>query len=205
MARRSPGDEPATAALILDAGERLAQQRGFNGFSYADIAGELGVSKAALHYHFASKADLGTALITRYAARFAAALDTIESGSGDGPSRLEGYIALYAEVLREERMCLCGMLAAEYRTLPEPMRDAVVEFFDRNERWLSTVLDEGRSEGSLRFRGPARDRARLIVGTLEGALLVARPYGDRTRFEAVARQIVEEVAVGAPATSTEST
>ena len=88
---------------------------------------------------------------------------------------------------------------------PSRCRDAVVEFFDRNERWLSTVLDEGRSEGSLRFRGPARDRARLIVGTLEGALLVARPYGDRTRFEAVARQIVEEVAVGTPATSTEST
>ena len=35
-------------------------------------------------------------------------------------------------------MCLCGMLAAEYQTLPQPMQDAVIGFFDQNESWLDT-------------------------------------------------------------------
>jgi hypothetical protein len=61
-AERGRGDA-RTAARILDVAERLAQVRGFNGFSYADIAAELGITKAALHYHFASKADLGEALM----------------------------------------------------------------------------------------------------------------------------------------------
>ena len=74
MAGRSPnGDAGDTAERILDVAERLVQTRGFNGFSYADIAGELGMTKAALHYHFAGKAELGEALVTRYAERFAAA------------------------------------------------------------------------------------------------------------------------------------
>ena len=72
QARRS--DDAGTASRILDVAEQLVQVRGFNGFSYADIAAELHITKAALHYHFAGKADLGEALITRYASRFAEAL-----------------------------------------------------------------------------------------------------------------------------------
>jgi TetR/AcrR family transcriptional repressor of nem operon len=48
-----------TRTAILDVAERLVQARGFNGFSYADIAGELGLTRAALHYHFSGKAELG--------------------------------------------------------------------------------------------------------------------------------------------------
>ena len=77
VAERRRGDV-GTATRILDVAERLAQVRGFNGFSYADIAAEVGITKAALHYHFASKADLGKALISRYAARFGEALAAIE-------------------------------------------------------------------------------------------------------------------------------
>ena len=87
-------------------------------------------------------------------------------------------------------MCLCGMLAAEYQTLPQPMRDALIRFFDENERWLEILLEQGRSAGSLRFAGSARDTARMIVGGLEGAMLVARPYGDAARFQAAAASLL---------------
>ena len=94
------------------------QTRGFNGFSYADIAAEVGISKASLHYHFATKAELGRALIERYSERFDRALRTIERERAAAPARLRAYVKLYAQVLADERMCLCGMLAAEYATLP---------------------------------------------------------------------------------------
>jgi len=67
----------AAAAAILDVAEQLAQTRGYNGFSYADIALKLGVTKASLHYHFSSKAELGRALIERYRGLFGAALEAI--------------------------------------------------------------------------------------------------------------------------------
>ncbi len=181
---------PSTAGRVLDTAERLVQVRGFNGFSYADIAAELQITKASLHYHFATKADLGEALINRYAARFLQALAEVDSGGAAAPAKLAAYAQLYADVLSEQKMCLCGMLAAEYPTLPSPMQAAVLGFFDENEAWLAAVLEQGRAEGTLAFAAPATDTARVIVSGLEGAMLVARPYGDTARFEVAAASLL---------------
>jgi TetR/AcrR family transcriptional repressor of nem operon len=196
-ARRGRDNDAGTAARILDVAEHLLQVRGFNGFSYADIAAELNVTKAALHYHFAGKSDLGEALIARYAGRFAEALTGLDAGRGDASAKLAAYADLYLQVLRNRRMCLCGMLAAEYQTLPEPMQGAVIRFFDQNETWLEGVLEQGREDGSLQFAGSARDTARMVVGGLEGAMLVARPYGDIARFQAAADNLLAGLAVSA--------
>jgi TetR/AcrR family transcriptional repressor of nem operon len=110
------------ATRILDVAERLVQLRGFNGFSYADIAAELHITKASLHYHYAGKAELGRALIERYAQRFTAALAAIDQHETDPIEKIRAYEAIYADVLSERRMCLCGMLAAGYDTLAEPMQ-----------------------------------------------------------------------------------
>ena len=91
-------------------------------------------------------------------------------------------------------MCLCGMLAAGYRTLPKPMQAAVIRFFDENEAWLAKVLVQGEGEGSLRFRGSPSEAARMIVSVLEGAMLVSRPYGDIDRFEAAAGGVLASLA-----------
>ena len=194
-------DDAGTASKILDVAERLVQVRGFNGFSYADIAAELHITKAALHYHFAGKADLGAALIARYASRFADALAEVDAGPGEASDKLAGYADLYLRVLRASKMCLCGMLAAEYQTLPPPMQEAVIGFFDRNETWLEDVLGQGRQDGSLQFAGSARDTARMIVGGLEGAMLVARPYGDIARFQAAAANLLAGLAPASTARS----
>ena len=179
-----------TATQILDVAERLAQNRGFNGFSYADVAAELHITKAALHYHFAGKAELGEALIGRYSARFVAALEALDSDATSAPAKLEGYANLYLDVLRDKRMCLCGMLAAEYQTLPQGMRAAVIQFFDVNEAWLHDVVVQGQREGTLHARGSAKETARAIVGGLEGAMLVARPYGDVARFQSATTHLL---------------
>ena len=183
-----------TAGRILDSAERLVQTRGFNGFSYADIAAELKISKASLHYHFAGKAELGEALIGRYAARFVEALRAIDGEGGDPFAKLEAYASIYLEVLRDRRMCLCGMLAAEYGTLPPPMQAAVLRFFDENETWLAAVLEQGRAQGAIHLAGSAREAAQAIVSGLEGALLIARPYDDPERFRAAAARLLSSVA-----------
>ncbi len=185
--------EPRTADRILDIAERLVQSRGFNGFSYADIATEMGITKASLHYHFPGKAELGQALITRYRERFSAALERIDADLPDARTKLEAYTRLYADVLRGKRMCMCGILAAEYQTLPTPMRDSVIGFFDDNQRWLADLLGQGATDHTLVFTGSPDDVAQSILSTLEGAMLVARPYGDVARFDATASHLLASV------------
>jgi TetR/AcrR family transcriptional regulator, transcriptional repressor for nem operon len=199
----SPG-RPAprpTADLVLDAAERLAQTRGFNGFSYADVSAAVGITTASLHYHFPGKAELGRALVERYTAAFAAALAGIAAREDRAAARLDGYARLYGDVLAAGRMCLCGMLAAEYETLPQPVQRAIRAFFDANEAWLSGVLERGRSAGDISFAGSARDAARQWTSTLEGSMLLARPFADPTRLTSVARRMIDEFTRGAAGAS----
>jgi TetR/AcrR family transcriptional repressor of nem operon len=199
MARAEQQGEAAdTASRILDVAERLVQTRGFNGFSYADVAAELKNSKPSLHYHFPSKAELGEALIGRYAVRFADALVVIDDRGDGAAAKLDAYASIYADVLKEQRMCLCGMLAADYDTLPAPMRDAVVHFFDENEAWLTRVLEQGVEEGTLHLGGSASEAAQAIVSGLEGALLIARPYGNVARFQAASTRLLTSLTSAAP-------
>jgi len=72
-------------------------------------------------------------------------------------------VELYADVLRKERMCLCGMLAAEYETLPQAIRDSVIRFFGDNETWVQQVIEQGLAVGghprrALQQRGEAGTR-----------------------------------------------
>jgi TetR/AcrR family transcriptional regulator, transcriptional repressor for nem operon len=182
-----------TADRILDLAERLVQTRGFNGFSYADIASELGLTKASLHYHFPTKADLGLRLIERYSAAFMAALTAVDATGIDAREKLRTYADIYSGVLRDNRMCLCGMLAADYATLPDSMKVAVTQFFDMNERWLASVLDQGRSTGDLHFTGEPLEVARLLVSSLEGAMLVARSFGDVSRFQSITERLLGDL------------
>jgi TetR/AcrR family transcriptional repressor of nem operon len=190
--RQGEGDTPTR---ILDVAERLLQRRGFNGFSYADVARELGLTKASLHYHFAGKAELGEALVDRYTGTFADALVAIDLQAADAPAKLNDYAKLYAEVLRDERMCLCGMLAAEYETLPQAMRDSVIKFFRDNEKWVQQIIEQGLEEGTLRCDGSTGGAARAIVSGLEGAMLVARSFGDVGRFRAIAKRMIGDLAI----------
>ena len=197
-ARGQAQQQTDTRSAILDVAARLVQGRGFNGFSYADVAAELGITKAALHYHFRGKAELGDALIARYAARFGEALEAIDASGVGAPAKLRAYVDLYLGVLRDERMCLCGMLAAEYHTLPDAMRRTVIRFFDENEVWLSDLLEAGKADGSFAYSGTTQPAAQMIVGALEGAMLVARPYGETARFEAVANLLMAELSAEPP-------
>ena len=181
-----------TARRALDVAERLVQTRGFNGFSYADIAESLGVTKASLHYHFPTKADLGRRLIERYEAGFLETLGAIDAAGAHARGKLKRYASIYAGVLRANRMCLGGMLASDYATLPRPMREKVRHFFDENERWLARVLEDGRDSGQLEFKGAPVEVARMIVASLEGAMMLARSYGEVARFDVAAERLIDE-------------
>ena len=50
------GSDKATE--ILNVARRLMMERGYNGFSFRDVAAEVGIKSASIHYHFPSKAEL---------------------------------------------------------------------------------------------------------------------------------------------------
>lgn len=194
MAGSSPA---ATASRILDIAERLVQTRGYNGFSYADISGELRIRNASVHYHFPSKTDLGRRLVSRYRENFIAALAALELETGDARLRLRRYVRMWSRVLRDpDRMCLCGMMAADIATLPRVIRVEIRRFFDENETWLVRVLRGGMKARTLKLASPPEVEARLLTMGLEGAMLVARSYGEAHRFEEIGERLLKGLGIG---------
>ncbi len=190
-----------TAQQILDLAQDLVQTRGYNAFSYADIAKALKMSNASLHYHFPSKADLGNSLIARYEDKFLQGLNAIEERGGTVTERFGAFVRIYADVLAADHMCLCGMLAAEFETLPQPMRSALDHFFEVTEAWLEVVLEEGRRNGEFSFDETAREVAQVSVAALEGAMVLARLHGDHNRFYTAARRLIAGLARPKPASA----
>ena len=123
----------------------------------------------------------------------------LDATAPDAAAKLNGYADLYAAVLERQRMCLCGMLAAEYQTLPTGMRRRVTDFFALNTAWLRRVLEQGRADGSLTLPGTVEDVAAMVLGGLEGALLICRMDGDVARFRAAAAGLLAGLTTAADA------
>lgn len=173
---------------LLDVAEQLIQTKGYNGFSYADVSAQVGLHKATIHHYFATKSQLGLALVARYRAEFAAALDEIEREVNSPDERLRRYVALYGAALADGgRMCLCGMLAAEVATLPDELRTEVRLFFTEQLAWVAAVL--GVRAGAPGDEALMDDADALLAG-LEGALLIARVDGGSARFERLAQALL---------------
>lgn len=167
---------------ILDVAEQRAQLLGFNGFSYADIAAELSVTAASLHYHFPTKADLGVRLIERYTQRLRSAFKQFDEHFSDPWKRLDAYLGLYEELVSQRKLCLCCMLAAEYHTLPPPMQSELHTFFEVNEAWVTAQVRAVQPRRGKRAKLDARAIARALIGALEGVTLVSRAEGGVEAF-----------------------
>jgi len=185
---------PPTDRQILDAAQYLMQVRGYNAFSYADIADQVGVRKATIHYHFQSKAELARAVVARYRVETRAMMAALDRETADPRRRIERYIALYEQMVHGgPRICLCAMLSAETPTLPAAVQAEVRGFFVDHEAWLGGVLEAAASAGALCRSGPNEGEARLLLAGIDGAMLAARVHGDPARFDAVTRRLLAAV------------
>jgi TetR/AcrR family transcriptional repressor of nem operon len=182
---------PDTRAALLDTAQELVQTGGFNWFSYRDLADRIGIRTASIHYHFPTKTDLGVALMQRYHERFLALLAAIEQERKSARGRLEAFAGLFRETLESgERLCLCGMLATEFATLPAELQREVTRFFEHTEAWLARILAEGQGSGESAFEGPPTAVARTVFSALEGAMIAARAFGDTGRLVATGEWLV---------------
>ena len=175
---------------ILDVAEGIVRSLGYNAFSYADIASKIGVSKPNIHHHFSTKGDLGLELIKRFRANVRDALADIAQQHSTSVIKLREYAGLFETSLEENKMCLCGVLAVEHETLTQDMQLAINDFFVDHETWVEKILLSGKENGELDFDGDALDHARLIVSSMQGALLVAKSQRSMPRIKSNTENLI---------------
>ncbi|RAU49674.1 MULTISPECIES: TetR/AcrR family transcriptional regulator [unclassified Pseudomonas] len=170
-----------TRETIMTVARKMVQTRGYNGLSFRELAKEVGIKSASIHYHFPTKGDLGSALARRYTEDGIAYLSGLREDSDDLNLWMKGYTEIFRMALvNDNRMCLCGIMAAEYDDLPPEVRVEVDNFTDVNVRWLNDVLSVCRPQLTDDER---LSQALAIYAAVEGAQLVARGRGDIAVFD----------------------
>ena len=171
-----------TKDRIMTAARLTVQDRGYGGLSFRELAKEVGIKSASIHHYFPTKGELGSALAARYRSDFLAYLDGLLADGLDQRTCVQKYTEVFGQTVRNEnRMCLGGIMAAEFKELPEEVRIEVVKFGQANVAWLVKVLSLGRSGGD----GAVKAQALAIFAAVQGAQLIARSRGDATVYDAI--------------------
>src|SRR3981081_1904808 len=161
-----------TAERLMDLAEARIRQAGYRGFSFRDLAAEIGIKSASVHHHFPTKAGMAGAVARRDGGRFFEMVARRHDESGDD------VIAIYRSAFRgaierDGRMCLGGMLGAQAGGLPPQIRQEIERVF-----WPCITRPSSRIGGA-----DAVARAFHVMAALEGGLILARAYGDISAFD----------------------
>ncbi|ANU25808.1 TetR/AcrR family transcriptional regulator [Planococcus versutus] len=183
-----------TMQQILDTGQNLIQERGYNAISYADVAEQIGIKKASIHYYFPAKQDLVQAILKRYRTEFMTGLNQIGRSSDSPEENLYRFFQYYRDPLVENaKLCLCSMMAAELVSFPMEIRDEINGFFRDNETWLENVIEQGREMGILDSQISSKEQSQIIMAFVQGAQLLARSSGDLQYYDMMVRNLLKNL------------
>ena len=172
-----------TREAIMAAARPLAQRHGYGGLSFRELAKAVGIKSSSIHYHFATKGDLGAALAREYTREAERELSAISASQPDPALCMSSYLAIFRRALENgNRMCLCNMMAAEFDDLPDPVKVEVASFADANVDWLEAIL--GRHHHT-RENGANRRQASAIFAAIGGAQLAARGRGKVDYYDEI--------------------
>ena len=155
----TPEEQRNQKDLILGHAEELMRRVGYKAFSYQDLADRLGVSKPAIHHHFATKDTLGLALIQFYDAHFSSLVGQVEAEGRSAVEQVFAFLWLDGGPTTGCDICPLGALQMHFETFSSAMQRATVELSQRMHGWLAEKFSEARTEGEVQSWGTPEQQA----------------------------------------------
>ena len=175
------------AAEIAIHARALLADGGYDSFSYADISKLVNISKPSIHHHFASKAELVRCVVAQYREEAKEGLATLDRHVTDPVAAINAYVDYWAKCIGDgsASFCICAMLAAEMPRLPQEIATEVRGHFQDLTEWLTSILEKGVANSQFQLKTVPATEAKAFMGTVHGAMLTARAFGDAKLFQAV--------------------
>lgn len=167
-----------TKTQALGLAKEYLQTLGFSGFSFQTIADTLGIRKASLHYYFASKEEMGLAVIEDYTESHKTwALKVKDLPSKTKLEKLvKGFNSLSA---KHNMICPVGSFSADFNTVTPKMKKKLKQFHFLIRDWLMETIEQGKKEGTIRRSLDTEITADWFLTTLQGGVQIARIRGEQ--------------------------
>jgi len=179
-----------TRDSIIVTADRLIREKGYNAFSFVDIAAVVGIKKPSVHHHFPRKTDLGIAVINDHIEKLFALQQKLQQKSA--LEKLDQFFAIYAKVKAQNQICLVGSLSTDFNTLEPEIQQQLKAFSDRMLEWVTGFLEQGKEEGLFRFTEPARTKAVLLIAAMVALVPLSRLTKDGD-FERATHTLKQEL------------
>jgi len=189
-----------TSDRILQTAKALISDLGYSGFSYADIAEAVQISKASIHHHFPTKAKLVVSVLRDHRERLMQGTESLTQQVDDPLARLHAYVQHWEGCIRDKKepFCLAALLAAELPSLPEEVGFEVQQHFLELSGWIRSTLEEGVRRRTLKLQGSPEDEAQALMAIVHGAMLSARALGKCDVFSAVTTNALQRISTRKP-------
>jgi len=173
-----------TVEKIMNVASEMVQTRGYHAFSYRDISERIGIKTSSIHYYYPSKADLAKALLQKIRGMFEEALAGIDAEGVDTKTRLRKFTEIFLDTYGDEgRLCPFCMVATSQNTIPEDVQIEVRAFWSKGEKWVQNLLEKGQECGELESIDSDQLISRMMISSMEGAMVVAKAFDDKSRLE----------------------
>lgn len=187
MSTKTARTESPTKDKLLDAAQRLMLAKGFPATTVEEICEAAGLTKGSFFHYFASKEDLGKAVLEHYAGLGLGALESAPFRRETDPlKRIIASIDFWIDRINDPSMtcgCLLGNFAQELSDTHPEIRTQCVRYFDQWTRMLKQDFEEAKRLYRPRVRIDTQGLAEHYVAAVEGGLLLTKATRDRKGFE----------------------
>ncbi|WP_141432104.1 TetR/AcrR family transcriptional regulator [Bacillus sp. 03113] len=183
---------------IMNITHQLLLERGYSAFSYADIANEIGIQKASIHYHFPSKANLIQNVVSRYRSQVENNLALLDSMTDDPYEKLKQYLSYWDECLQRKAtdICLCALLSSEIQILPEEVQKEIQAHYQQLTSWFAKVLKDAEAIKPFHLPYQSIDEfAICLLASVHGGMLASRTFNDGMYFHKIKDQLLYQMNV----------
>lgn len=163
---------------IIELALRNIRERGYLSFSYDDLAKELGVTKASIHYHFEKKEDLGLAVCARIKEGLENSFNKVVEAKMNEEDKLWEFISRRAKQIEKNEVCPISSLQADFNFLPSSMQENVQQLSQLEMDYMKDILDKIKNEGKIHKSQDTRGLAALLISSVKGALQYKRVVGE---------------------------
>ncbi|RYD96526.1 MAG: TetR/AcrR family transcriptional regulator [Sphingobacteriales bacterium] len=165
-----------TRAAIIQSADELIRDKGYNAFSFVDIAAIVGIRKPSVHHHFPHKADLGLAVIECHINKLEEIRENYKNSSP--AEQLDRFFAIYQEIKTQNRICIVGALSTDFNTLEPAVQEKLQEFSEHMITWVSQFLKEGKAAGTFQFKQSSRTKAIMLLSGMLAIVQLSRLTND---------------------------
>lgn len=180
----------STRDAIVQLGDELIRDKGYNAFSFYDIAKTLGIKNASIHYHFPTKTDLGVCIIKDHIQRLEQLM--AKTAGKDAMTKLKAFFSIYTATKSKNEVCLVGSLATDLHTVDKRVQDELKLFANKVLNWVTQILQEGKAAKQFSFTIPPRTKALMIITNMLAALQLSRLTNDKD-FNSIQQAILKEL------------